>query len=77
MAITKSRKKELEEATQEWLPFTKQLNQMTEEETEYLLEQELNGKKRESIVLRLYGRFNRTRRIRELRELRARLNGAA
>jgi len=70
MAISATRKKELEKSVSNWLSLMNGLNNMNEEEAKYLLDQEVKLHRRLSVAIRLYGRYSKQRRAREKREMR-------
>lgn len=74
MTIKSERKKELVELTQDWKSFVENLSSFNEEECEFLLEHESKNGKRDSVVVRLFGRHNKLKRARELKALRVKLN---
>lgn len=52
-----------------WIGLNKGLKQLNEEEAKELLEVERKGQKRQSYLLRIYGRYNTLRTKRERKQL--------
>lgn len=74
MALSAKRKAQLDEMVKDWTTFVRKLKTFSEEDCDYLLKQEMRSTKRESFVVRLFGRRNRFRRRRELQILREQIN---
>ena len=67
--VDKERQKELKTLASNFSYFARNLDQMDEVETLKLLHLERQGKNREQLVRRIYGRYNTLRKARELEEL--------